>query len=393
MIKGVKINGPINVVRLEGQVENIPKVVYIFFDIHLDLDEQTECDDPFSQDVNKYLIESFYQFNRGEQFYDFFLEIFPGELKSSIILPTREKYIEELVKLFRKFFRYNPKTNKISINEMFQKVRLHYIDTRNFYFNMEKLDHIGHLLRNKCDSTLICLQNIYIILKEFQNYFVNILNIIKHQYPTVTKIKIIGNENIIDSIKYVFHKIREKYKHKQIKNIINSLLQNEIQNLSKLASDLEYIIQEVDEYIKYISKINNHLYYDEDLSRYSYGLTEVKILQILGKINSKIDYFSYNYLYIFSRIMDLYALRRILDKDYITHAIIYSGASHSINYVFNLIKYFNFTITHAAYSKIKNLKKLNLEISKRSVPNLEELLWPPYPIQCSDISGDRKSVV
>lgn len=38
-----KINGPINVVRMEGEINNIHKVIYLFMDDHLDINKQTSC--------------------------------------------------------------------------------------------------------------------------------------------------------------------------------------------------------------------------------------------------------------------------------------------------------------------------------------------------------------
>ena len=42
--------------------------------------------------------------------------------------------------------------------------------------------------------------------------------------------------------------------------------------------------------------------------------------------------------------MDCYFLRRFLDKDYITNAIVYTGHIHTTEYLFFLIKYYDFEI-------------------------------------------------
>ena len=39
----VFVNGPYNVVRLEGNVGKVKKVLYVFFDVHNDVSGQTEC--------------------------------------------------------------------------------------------------------------------------------------------------------------------------------------------------------------------------------------------------------------------------------------------------------------------------------------------------------------
>ena len=57
--KDVFINGPINIVRLEGEVlsnqKTIKKTLYLFFDIHVD---KTECIDIQSTNNEKYLYKN-----------------------------------------------------------------------------------------------------------------------------------------------------------------------------------------------------------------------------------------------------------------------------------------------------------------------------------------------
>ena len=36
-MSSVLINGPINVIRLEGKINNIKKVLYIFMDVHVNI--------------------------------------------------------------------------------------------------------------------------------------------------------------------------------------------------------------------------------------------------------------------------------------------------------------------------------------------------------------------
>lgn len=54
-----QINGPINVVRMEGKIGNIKKVVYLFMDRHNDYNVQTKCNNPGSIDVQEYFKNSF----------------------------------------------------------------------------------------------------------------------------------------------------------------------------------------------------------------------------------------------------------------------------------------------------------------------------------------------
>ena len=53
----MSVSGPVNVVRLEGNINNIPKVIYIVMDIHMSPNEQSECKDIRSKHIKKYLNE------------------------------------------------------------------------------------------------------------------------------------------------------------------------------------------------------------------------------------------------------------------------------------------------------------------------------------------------
>ena len=84
-----------------------------------------------------------------------------------------------------------------------------------------------------------------------------------------------------------------------------------------------------------------------------------------------------------------------MDKDYITNAIVYSGAFHSDNYIKILLQNFNFKITHVAYSSITNMNSLTNEVKTRlekiNKRGLADLFNPPELIQCSDITHFPKN--
>jgi len=46
------INGSYNYVQLNGNINNIPKNITIFLDIHLELDNQTRCESFDSLDIS-----------------------------------------------------------------------------------------------------------------------------------------------------------------------------------------------------------------------------------------------------------------------------------------------------------------------------------------------------
>lgn len=73
-VEELRVNGPINTVRLEGKIGNIKKVIYIFMDIHDSVVDQTECDNIRSYDIDKYIIKTFDQAFGNDKTYDLFIE-------------------------------------------------------------------------------------------------------------------------------------------------------------------------------------------------------------------------------------------------------------------------------------------------------------------------------
>ena len=68
------INGPLNVVRLEGEINGINKVLYVFFDWHKHL---KRCTDLVNIDVDQYFVREFQKINNNDKIdkhYDLFLE-------------------------------------------------------------------------------------------------------------------------------------------------------------------------------------------------------------------------------------------------------------------------------------------------------------------------------
>jgi len=92
-----------------------------------------------------------------------------------------------------------------------------------------------------------------------------------------------------------------------------------------------------------------------------------------------------------SWIMDIYFLRRFIDKDYIQNVISYTGNAHSIRILIFLLKNYNMEITHCVYSTQsidyinKYVKSKNVDIEK-NLYDVLQLFYNTDLKQCSDIS-------
>ena len=110
------------------------------------------------------------------------------------------------------------------------------------------------------------------------------------------------------------------------------------------------------------------------------------IIQLNDKINIE-----YNIIQLVL-LMDLYFLRRFLDKDYIKNAILYCGARHSISIIYILVYHFKFKITHST----SNINNINNKIKNNDYINViyngvQTLINNKNIIQCSDISSFPKN--
>lgn len=117
---------------------------------------------------------------------------------------------------------------------------------------------------------------------------------------------------------------------------------------------------------------------------------------IIDELKDKLHYFYDRIFAYLARIVDLYFMRRFLDKDYITNAIVYTGATHSLSYIYILRK-LGFKITHCANCPIKDISELNKKVLdvknfpfEESIFELFDLFLTEDQIQCSNISDFPK---
>jgi hypothetical protein len=365
--KKLLVNGPINTVRLEGTIDGIKKVLYLFSDVHVSVENQTKCPELRSIDFKKYLADTFDSIT--DKPVDFFFEIHPTSLVESkkYINPYKEKYIWDVTELFKSSFEFDPKVNKISKSTEFPNVRFHYIDVR------------AYILR-EANKLLQTTQN-YISQMRITNQF-NI-PLLKDALSKYT------DDHFLKVSKQVLDKIMSTYKHDSVKKRLMSNLIDK--DLNKLFG--RYFKQAID-LIKYLESVSdklnieyNQLYYQEDTDTYNYGLSFTERISIITEIETKHSRLSDSFSKIFLTFMDIYFLRRFLDKDYVTNGVVYTGGMHTANYMHQLVKNFDFKITHYSYLKEdpKKAEKLIKESDSFSVA--DGLLSSPLLIQCSDLSS------
>jgi hypothetical protein len=356
------INGPVNAVRLSGNIFGINKIVYVYMDVHKDVNNETKCDAVISYDFTQYLYHELTKSKNKD--IDFFLEIYDIDIEPyKKIKHNKYRYIDEV----RKFFSKNIliKNNKTIGTSIQNNVRFHYIDIRNYLdkFIYTKLELIRNYLIysqfNKVHAILIEVKDEFLLIKDlFNNNKLNKPDKFKndkHIYYT--------------SFYKLVDKLKNRYSHEEVKKVINYYL--------------SFVDKEINKIIKLISKFTKIL-------------NDGNIKQLI-KIDKKLFLSTLKF---FGLFVDLYFIRRILDKDYINTILSYTGSAHAANIIYILVKYFDFTVTHIADQKqnenipdyINKLKNFDLKPFQNN-DKLTKIIYPSSAvinimssIQCSDLS-------
>jgi len=325
------INGPVNIIRVEGYIYNIKKVIYLFMDHHYPIDEQTSCINDNAKDIVNYLTD---EFKISSYPIDFFMET-SFKIKDLILKKDEHKtiYIDRVKKFF--FDNIIIKDKKNIGSKLNKNVRFHYVDIRH-YIKLNFFDTLSKIEKNIND----------------ENEKTKLINLFNEKLNTLIQFMDNPTPDIIDDTELInmINKIKSRYTHTDLKTKIKDLLNINKYSLIKLYNQNKIITNEDD------------------------------IRKLEGQILINISW-----------IMDIYFLRRFIDKDYIQNVISYTGNAHSIRILIFLLKHYNMEITHCVYST-QSIDYINKYIKSKSTDidkNLYDVLNLFYSSdlkQCSDIN-------
>ena len=364
----MNINGPVNIIRLEGEINNIKKVLYIFSDIHNCCEDQTNCNIDEAVDIDYYLSKTFLELNNSEKNIDFFLEI-DNYMINNYNKPLKNRYIDNITQFFSRNFEID--TNKlVKQSSKYKNIRFHFSDIRDNEYILSNYINKININFNKL------IYSNYIINLNDNNIF------LQNSIFQLDELNKIAKELLIYFYKdYYINKIKNKINNNQVKNILHKYLDiyyNNIKNTKKILK----------KYYNEITKItNNYKKFD------FFDIKKIikKIYNPIIQLNNKL-YIEYTIIQLVL-LMDLYFLRRFLDKDYITNTILYCGGLHTLNIIYILVNEFKFKITHST-SDINNINKIITSKNKYELIlkyKIQPLINNKTIIQCSDISSFPKN--
>lgn len=395
------INGPLNVLRLEGTVGSKKKVIYVFMDIHLR--DQLQCRELDGVDFDKYLYQ---EFKKQKTKVDFFFEIKSKEISMKPFNKNRNIYIWQVNNLFVSSFKKKEKNNnqiEVMSSDIFPNVRLHFIDIRDYlnHSTTHIMDNILNFCSNLHKKGFMTIHDVNKLIdgcnmlgsemKTLHDLFFGPLKMDNKKMPTIQKFEELekySDKDFLNKSKELVNKIRQNYKNKQVKDgvhkIVNSLLK---QYFVTFFSIMDEIIKKLNEMKPLSAYPNESLIKVDSINSINYYFLVKKNIfrNFLTFLVSRVEYLYDVYFFLVDLMMDLYFIRRFLDKDYITNGIVYTGANHSEHYLFILIKYFGFKVTHAHYAK-GGVKNVNEKFAKfNDITKANEIVFPEKISQCVDM--------
>jgi accessory colonization factor AcfC len=371
------INGPINVFRLEGYFNGKKKILHIFSDVHHIPSEQTHCINK-SPNISDYLRDKLttLQGNKSNN-YDIFFEIFSSDYDK-----IDGKYVGTYIEEFGSHFRSMIIEKKF--NNKFRNIRFHYTDHRDYLF--AKIDRmvkesigISEKCMDTCNQRNNMIDDIIDRINIIENIFdfhKNIIIFVKNHPKSSNKSK---NENTEDEILgyntiRFFDKLINRIQNKKVYLFVNDKL------IPYFMESIDIFKNRTTKIKKIINMIKNKTIEKKDL---------ILIRKMMLSVRKKI-------LLTYSIIgLDVYFIKRFLDKDYIENGILYCGANHSIRIIYYLSRYFGFSITNASSLPLVNVDQVNeliKSMNRLKIPDIKKLLFAKNiveTIQCSNISWIR----
>lgn len=412
-INDIFLNGPLNYIKLINKKTS--QTVWLFMDFHKDIIHQQKCDDYEAKDFYKFIYK---KLSESNELIDFFLEINPTDINSNFNSNENGIYIEETRKIFRKVYS-NQETNKK------QNIRLHYIDIRDYAFMYDFYKQINSIFSLLKSSGL---ENIESIINKLENIrltltFINSLikkirenNLILDESKIkvdLVNIKIDSSDNkkysFFDILNTGFYQLLNtillKYNHNTNKTNINKYFDtNYLENSENLIKFLEEFIEKLNKISKRINDQNNKQEINIDDIVLTDKLKDKRVYYGINKIEYESDY---NYIFgsiekievIIAKLgcvfMDCFFLRRLVEKNYISKSIVYTGAYHSAVYIWFLVKNYDYMIDEYQYLNYEMLgnKEPNNKLEKiiNKTNNYEQLfvyLIPKKFTQCIKIKNN-----
>lgn len=376
------INGPINCVRLQ----NDSKVLYLYMDYHEDIQLQTVCKSVWATDFKVYLRDTFKDIAGKGKKYDFMLEVDPVWAQDTPHY-FRGRYADEIDKFVKNVFNIDLENKVVYKSDIFPDVNLHLVDIRSFILMdaldvcMEVVNNVNRMWLDMNTSTELVEDSL-----EKLDYINNVCTVL---YSNLYTDNVNSDSDMLNNIRmFIVNKITDCYKKNNVKDAVHDILNNSIKKSFHELFEIFSILQKGLEKIKIVSEQPQDKLYNHKISEVTYGTPSYVTRNNIEFIVKHIDKF-YNCLLskISSKLMDLYVIRMVMEKDSMTNCLMYTGIEHSVNMVYIFVKYFNFKITHYSYLSKPVEEVESILKNSKEYGGFSEIFFPRTLNQCSDLSS------
>lgn len=413
--KHLFINGPFNILRLEGTVGSVKKVIYLFMDVHMPESSQYKCENPRAVDIQSFLVFEFERLQKSDpdKMFDFMFE--RGLLKPHHFANEKVLYLGEISDLFSKAFKIDLQANRAQSSDLIPNVRFHFIDVRD-YIMRKSHNVIFHKLQTLTDTIYADKNYNLKQLKELFDYVQVVQSEFSVVYSLLYKTEKLSNPKISRSLysahmykmydisetdnyklnQKLIYKLLVKYENPAVKEKITEIINNRVHDMfielfDYVDKTLFFINEEIDIIKSYGQHDVSQILLQQSNNTYAYGQDKKNSLKKIFEIRLIGDNMFKKAFDIGVYLMDLYKLRRMIDKPYIQNIINYAGGYHSQNYVQLLVNHFGFKLTNYSYLKNNDIKAAEKVIKKTTNPDqLNILFFPTLLGQCSDLGSFPK---
>jgi hypothetical protein len=377
------LSGPLNYIKLLNNKTN--QSIWLFMDFHKDLLHQQKCEDYDAKDFYKFIQK---KLSESDELIDFFLEINPTDINIDLNTHQNGIYLEETRKIFRKIYLQNENGQNKNVEDK-QNIRLHYIDIRDYAFVYDfykNIDSIFSILKASGLENIDAVINKILSIKQTLEFINKIIKMIRSGKTIIDdkKFKIDYVNLKIESetsekINYSFYDvlntgfyqllttILEKYNDKNNREKINNYFDiNYLKNSENLIKYLDNFVQKLNKISNRIDSqnTNQEINIDEIVlsdelkdKRVYYGINKYEYENDYNEIFSTIEKIEVILAKLGCVFMDCFFLRRLIEKEYISKSIVYTGAYHSAVYTWFLVKYYDYVIDDYQYINTELLGK------------------------------------
>lgn len=391
------ISGARNIIRLEGTIDGVKKIVRLLICDPNYIYRQGQCRNIFSENIDDYLVKTFGETNKEKKKYDIFADVDAMPLTNPPAdLNRTTDYAGKIRQLFTNLFKFDVEKNKVLRNGMFKNIRFHY--TPNIFdFNFPDTITIANKVRNVYQDYNFIKNNLRQIIDELnliKDRLTSIKNIVESSDDSkfkVTDSSLDTNIDMTEKMKHLNYKIQTKYVHTKVKKVMKTLVKDIINTINLTLDNISQAVAKFILHCAFYDKVAGKLTYYPDVEKYSYDISYMYDNDAKLNIYKKVISITSDCNKLLAGFENIYLLRRILDKDYITNSIIIHNGPKCSYFIRVMIKYFNFKITHSANSSIQNMPELNSRVHDGTLNDAIVLMYPKKNIECSNVANFPKN--